>query len=127
MRKNSKQREIVLQILKESYSHPSADEIFIEAREKDSNISLGTIYRNLEILCEDQIIEKIPTSTGVIRYDFKKAKHSHAICEKCGKITDFICNVDITKFQKEIKKQVDFDLCQDEIRIIGLCKNCKNK
>lgn len=126
MRKYSRQREIVLDILKKSYEHPTAEEIFAEAREIDKNISLGTVYRNLEILCEDQVIEKIPTPTGKDRYDFKKTEHNHAICEKCGKITDFTCDFNIKKLQKEIKNQVNFELSQEEIRIIGICKNCKN-
>ena len=126
MRKYSKQREIVLDILRKSYAHPTAEEIFSEAREIDSNISLGTVYRNLEILTEDQIIEKIPTSAGKDRYDLKKSKHHHAICDKCGKVIDFNCNIDMKKLQKEINTQVGFTLNQDEIRIIGICENCKN-
>ena len=126
MRKYSKQREIVLDILKKSYNHPTAEEIFAEARILDNNISLGTVYRNLDILCEDQVIEKIPTPTGKDRYDFKKTEHSHAICEKCGKITVFPHPINIKKLQKDIKDQVNFELSQDEIRIIGICENCKN-
>lgn len=126
MRKYSKQREIVLDILRKSYTHPTSEEIFSEAREIDSNISLGTVYRNLEILTEDQIIEKIPTSAGKDRYDLKKSKHHHAICDKCGKVIDFNCNIDMKKLQKEINTQVGFTLNQDEIRITGICENCKN-
>lgn len=126
MRKYSKQKEIVLDILKKSYSHPTAEEVFLKARELDNKISLGTIYRNLEILTEDKIIEKIPTSTGKDRYDFKKSEHHHAICENCGKVTDFNSNINLEKLQKEIKNQVDFNFNHNEIRIIGICKNCKN-
>ncbi len=126
MRKYSKQKEIVLDILRKSYSHPTAEEIFTEAREIDDKISLGTIYRNLEILTEDQIIEKIPTSTGKDRYDLKKSRHHHAICEKCGKVNDFDCKIDMKKLQKEVLEQVGFSVNLDEIRIIGICENCKN-
>ena len=80
----------------------------------------------MEILTEDQIIEKIPTSTGKDRYDLKKTKHHHAICEKCGKVTDFDCNIDMKKLQKSVNTQVGFTLNQEEIRIIGICENCKN-
>ena len=126
MRKYSKQKEIVLDILRKSYSHPTAEEIFTEAREIYDKISLGTIYRNLEILTEDQIIEKIPTSTGKDRYDLKKSRHHHAICEKCGKVNDFDCKIDMKKLQKEVLEQVGFSVNLDEIRIIGICENCKN-
>ncbi len=126
MRKYSRQREIVQDILERSYSHPTAEEVHNEARKIDENISLGTVYRNLELLCEDQIIEKIPTPIGKVRYDFKKSKHNHAICELCGEVTDFDCNVNISKLQKDIEHQINFELRQNEIRIIGICKKCKN-
>lgn len=124
MRNYSRQRELVLDILKKSYSHPTAEEVFIEARKVDGNISLGTVYRNLEILCLDGIVEKISTPASKDRYDFKKSKHSHAICEKCGKITDIEVNLDIDKLKKDIKNKYSFNVTQDEIRIIGICKEC---
>lgn len=124
MRNYSRQRELVLDILKKSYSHPTAEEVFIEARKVDGNISLGTVYRNLEILCLDGIVEKISTPASKDRYDFKKSKHSHAICEKCGKITDIEVNLDINKLKKDIENRYSFSVTQDEIRIIGICKEC---
>ena len=125
MRKGSKQREIVLKILKESYSHPTAEDVFKLAREIDKNISLGTVYRNLDILCKEKIIEKISTNIGVDRYDFKKSSHSHAICDNCGHVIDFETSIDITKLQKELNDS--FDITLDEIRICGTCKACQKK
>lgn len=125
MRKFSRQREIILEILQKSYSHPTAQEVLEEARLIDNNISLGTIYRNLELLCSDKTIEKISTPIGIDRYDLKKSHHSHAICERCGCVFDFDTNLDINKIKKELLKQVDVEMSHDEIRIIGICKNCK--
>ena len=124
MRKFSKQRDIVLEILKKSYSHPTANEIFVEAREIDKNISLGTVYRNLDLLCEDGIIEKISTTQGIDRYDFKKSEHSHAICEKCGKVFDFVTTVNINKIKKEVQNQTELSVNLNEIRLTGICKEC---
>lgn len=124
MRKFSKQRDIVLEILKKSYSHPTANEIFVEAREVDKNISLGTVYRNLDLLCEDGIIEKISTTQGIDRYDFKKSEHSHAICEKCGKVFDFVTTANINKIKKEVQNQTELSVNLNEIRLTGTCKEC---
>lgn len=124
MRKYSRQRELVLEILQKSYSHPTAEEVFAEARKVDSNISLGTVYRNLELLCEDRVIEKISTPTSKDRYDFKKTKHSHAICEKCGGVLDFIDNVDLEKLTQKLESESGFTINQDEIRVIGICSKC---
>ena len=125
MRKFSKQREIILDILNKSYSHPTAWEVFEEARLIDENISLGTVYRNLEILTQDKVIEKISTPVGKERYDYKKDKHSHAICENCGKVFDFHTNANLSKISKEILSQTELEMNHEEIRIIGICKNCK--
>jgi len=127
MRKYSRQRELVLDILKKSYSHPTANEVFAIAREIDKNISLGTVYRNLDLLCEDKIIEKISTPLGKDRYDFKKSKHSHAICEKCGMVFDFLTHAHIDKIKEEVLVQTDLEISQDGIRITGICKKCKNQ
>ena len=125
MRKFSRQRDIVLEILKKSYAHPTANEVFLEAREIDKNISLGTVYRNLDLLCADGIIEKISTPIGKDRYDLKKSEHSHAICEKCGKVFDFVSYANLTKIKKEVLSQTELSVNIDEIRIMGLCKECK--
>ena len=124
MRKYSRQRELVLEILQKSYSHPTAEEIFNEARKVDGTISLGTVYRNLELLCKDKVIEKISTPKAKDRYDYKKSKHSHAICEKCGGILDFVDNVDIEKLTQKLSSEAGFQINQDEIRVIGICSKC---
>ncbi|MBE5738624.1 MAG: transcriptional repressor [Clostridiales bacterium] len=127
MRKYSRQREIVLDILQKSYSHPTAEEVFTEARKVDSNISLGTVYRNLELLCSDRVIEKIPTPISKDRFDLKKSKHNHAICERCGKVLDFESKVDLQSIKSEIEKDSGFEIIQDEIRVIGICSECNKK
>ncbi len=125
MRKYSRQRELILEILKNSYSHPTADEVFDLARSHDPNISLGTVYRNLELLCADGTIEKIPTGLGKDRYDLKKSPHHHALCERCGEVVDFEFKLDMSVF-KNTPNLEDFEVTKDEIRIIGICKKCKN-
>lgn len=127
MRQGSRQRDIVLQILKGSFSHPTAEEIFRQARTIDNNISLGTIYRNLDILCRENTITKIATNTGVDRYDYKKTEHHHAICQECGNVIDFASNININNLTKDLVKQTQFNVCQNEIRIIGVCKTCQKK
>jgi len=125
MRKFSKQREIVFDVLKSSYAHPTANEVFNEARKIDQNISLGTVYRNLDLLCEDKVIEKISTPLGTDRYDYKKSEHSHAICEKCGKVFDFTTNTNFDNIKKEVFTQTNLSVNLEEIRITGICKECK--
>jgi Fur family ferric uptake transcriptional regulator len=60
--RRSKQREIILEELKKFDSHPSADELYERVRKRLPHISLGTVYRNLEILAREGIIQRIATS-----------------------------------------------------------------
>ena len=127
MKNYSKQRDLIIDILKKSYSHPTADEIFEDARKIQPHISLGTIYRNLDTLEKNGIIEKISNPAGKDRFDLKKSKHSHAICKCCGKVFDFTPNFDMISLKSEILKQTKLETTNDEIRVIGICENCRNK
>ena len=89
MEKHSKQRGEIINILKESYSHPTAEEVYLIAKEKNPNISRGTVYRNLNFLVEKGEIIKIDMNTGSDRYDYLRKEHSHIICAECGKVIDY--------------------------------------
>ena len=72
MEKYSRQRQEILDFLVESYSHPTADEVYNEVKKRGSTASKGTVYRNLNFLVEKDIIEKISIQNGADRYDYKK-------------------------------------------------------
>ena len=82
------QRKLILEELKHCKEHPSADCIYVKVREHLPNISLGTVYRNLEIMASQGMIMKIETPDGQKRFDYNTKSHPHFRCEKCGKIED---------------------------------------
>ena len=82
----SKQREIILGVIKELKTHPTAEELYIAVTKKDNKISKSTVYRNINILLESGQIKKISNPVGPDRYDYVSIPHNHVICEKCGKI-----------------------------------------
>jgi Fur family ferric uptake transcriptional regulator len=82
------QRKIILQALSQNQNHPSADVIYESVRANLPNISLGTVYRNLEIMYRQGMILKIETPDGQKRFDHNTESHPHFRCEKCGKIED---------------------------------------
>ncbi len=82
------QRKLILEELMYSREHPSADSIYVKVREHLPNISLGTVYRNLEIMANQGMIIKIETPDGQKRFDYNTKPHPHFRCEKCGKIED---------------------------------------
>ena len=68
--RNTKQRELILNIINNSYNHPSAYDIYLECKKIIPNISLGTVYRNLNTLIETNSIQKIKTTDNKIQINF---------------------------------------------------------
>lgn len=127
MRKYSKQREVVLDVMKENPIHPSANTIYQLASQKDNKISKSTVYRNINILVEEGKILKISSTTGEDRYDYLHDFHHHLICENCGEIFDFYHDFKIAKLEKLIKKQKQLDMKVNSVALYGICDTCKSK
>ncbi|MDD4291633.1 MAG: transcriptional repressor [Clostridia bacterium] len=83
----SKQRELVKAIVASSCAHPSATDIYLEARKTIPDISLGTVYRNLSLLSQSGEILRIPVDKGD-RFDKTTCCHAHFCCVKCGRVFD---------------------------------------
>lgn len=86
--KHSHQRDKILEVLKNTKSHPSASDIYETVRLEIPNISLGTVYRNLAKLSEMGHILKIDIGSGTEHFDGDVSSHYHIVCQGCGKITD---------------------------------------
>ena len=67
--RNTKQRDLILQIINNSYNHPCAYDIYLDCKKEIPNISLGTVYRNLNTLLESNSIQKIKSTDNIDRYD----------------------------------------------------------
>ena len=120
-RRNTFQRQVILNILKTTDIHPTADWIYEKARKYIPNISLGTVYRNLKILKEKGEILEI-NDGKLTRFDGRTDKHYHFKCVKCENIYD-IEGKDIEI--KENISQKGFVPVGFDIFIYGICKNCQ--
>lgn len=127
MNNYSKQREAVLDVMKENRTHPTAEEIYKLVLEKEPQISKSTVYRNINILVDLGKIRKLNMTVGPDRYDYLYKEHSHAICEKCGKIFDFYYDIDKDKISNELLKQIEKNIDINSIIIYGICEDCKSK
>ena len=84
--KYSRQREAIKQYLASTCEHPTADTVYMNIRGTYPNISLGTVYRNLNLLAEQGEIIKINCQDGSDRFDANVMPHYHFLCNECGKI-----------------------------------------
>ncbi|MDR1866988.1 MAG: transcriptional repressor [Treponema sp.] len=88
IRKHSKKRDAVLQTVRSTKEHPSARSIYRALKPIISDLSLGTVYRNLVILKHEEQIKSIGIIDGEERFDGDVMPHSHVICMHCGLIQD---------------------------------------
>ena len=86
--KYSRQRESIKTCLMNRTDHPTADAIYLSIREEFPNISLGTVYRNLNLLAEEGEILRLTCGDGSDRFDGNPAPHYHFLCNDCGRVID---------------------------------------
>ena len=125
MKNYSRQREEIIKVIKNSYNHPTAEEIYMIVKAKDPAVSRSTVYRNLGMLVESNVIKQISMKVGADRYDYIRTPHNHAMCIKCGKIFDFEYSFEYEKLGKIIKEQTGIEISTDGIAIEGICDSCK--
>jgi Fur family transcriptional regulator, peroxide stress response regulator len=122
--KQTKQRELILSILKGTRSHPPADWIYEEARKNIPKISKGTVYRNLVILLEKGEIEELGLSGTISRYEAKQTEHYHIRCSQCGKVVDV--NIPVAnQMNLDASKATGFKVTGHRLEFHGYCKDCQ--
>ncbi len=116
------QQRIIFDYLKGVKSHPYAEIIYEEVKKKLPQISLGTVYRNLNMLKEKGEIQEIKSKLA--RYDADVSCHSHFICEKCGVIFDVFEK--IVEEEKIKNKKIKFgEIKNFQLYLYGICNKCK--
>ena len=115
----SYQREVIKDVICSTKSHPTAAWIYSQAKKRVSNISLGTVYRNLKTLVEIGSIRVIH-DTNQVRYDVNIDGHHHLKCVECGILID----IDIQPVfnEKKIMDEYNFEPSDEKFFILGKCK-----
>lgn len=119
----SKQRETMLNILRSTTSHPTANDIYVEMRKNDPKISLGTVYRNLAMLTENGIILRLDTEHNSVHYDGCVKPHYHFVCNDCGKVIDL--DIEPIDFDKQIREKHGCNVSSHMLIFYGTCSGCK--
>ena len=125
-RRNSKQRTLVLDVLKASHEHPNAEEVYLAVKQQLPDISLGTVYRNLNLLEEMGQIIRIQTGIGGDRFDAVTPMHPHLICTECGGVSDLDCQIDKeTELLRQALQTSGAQIQDVQIRAWGICGRCR--
>ena len=121
--RKTRQRQVVLDALKNTTAHPTADELYEVVRKKLPHVSLGTVYRNLEILSTCGEIIKLDLGEGKKRFDARMDTHHHFLCKQCGRVYDlpFIPVEDITRAAARVSH---FKVTGVQVGFEGVCDAC---
>lgn len=121
--RRSKKRDALLRLLHSTEMHPSADWVYQRLREEFPDVSLATVYRNLNQLVDEGLIRRVGVIKGQERYETMLEPHSHFICHRCGALLDLpdcTCGVETSA----LSEQYGFLAQSYEFNIHGLCRDC---
>jgi Fur family ferric uptake transcriptional regulator len=120
----TRQREVILEELRKVDTHPSADEVHAMVRRRLPRVSLGTIYRNLEILSEAGEIRKIESAGHVKRFDGDVGHHDHVRCIRCDRLADVRVDLSVD-IDARLQADTDFRIYGHHLEFIGVCPRCQ--
>jgi len=119
----TKQKRVILDVLKATKTHPTADWVYEKVKKKIPNISLGTVYRNLNILKSQGEIIELCYGKGFSRYDGNASEHYHFTCDSCGKVLDVETPV-ATGLDEEVTRMMGVKVERHRLEFYGTCGDC---
>jgi len=120
------QRRIILEELRKVHTHPTAGEIHQIVRKRLPRISLGTVYRNLEILSESGMIQKLEIAGAQKRFDGTVGNHYHVRCIRCGRVDDVLVDP-IPMINEALVEAAGYEILWRRIEFVGVCPQCQKE
>lgn len=126
--KYSRQRESIKNYLADTTTkHPTADMVYASLRKEYPNISLGTVYRNLNLLVDQGYVVKFTTGDGSDRFDGNTKPHYHFVCVKCSQVSDIFMEEEfIDMINDSVSSEFDGEIFGHNTMFYGLCKECQD-
>lgn len=121
--RNTLQRQVVLEELKRLTSHPTAAELYEITRAHLPKISLGTVYRNLELLADNGVIQKLEIGGSEARFDGNPKRHYHVRCIHCDRVDD-VHDLPEDFGKGEVKSLRGYKILGFRLEFTGVCPEC---
>lgn len=122
----TRQRQVILEALLASHAHPTGDEVYRYARRRLPHISLGTVYRNLEVLSEAGLVRKLELGGAPRRFDPKLEEHQHIRCLRCGKVDDISVSPP-RGLARAVAQQSGYEVVEQRLELVGYCPQCRKQ
>ncbi len=122
--RNTRQREVILEELRRSSAHPTATQVYDLVRRKLPKISLGTVYRNLDLLARMGMIQRMETTGAETRFDGDVRPHDHVRCTACGRIDD-LAGPAVELSPEGRRDFAGYQILGHRLEFVGLCPKCR--
>lgn len=119
----TRQRKVILEELRKVTTHPTADEVYKMVRRRLPRVSLGTVYRNLDILAEAGDILKLEMAGTQRRYDGVVENHYHVRCTECGRVDDLKYDP-LPGIERDVGAVTDYKVTGHRVEFTGVCPKC---
>ena len=124
--KYSRQRECIKEYLNASCEHPTADTVYLSVKQEFPNISLGTVYRNLNLLADLGEAVKITAPNGGVHFDGRTEPQYHFHCNKCGRVIDLQLD-ELNCINKAAGENFNGIIENHSMMFYGTCGDCIKK
>jgi len=124
--KFSRQREMILNQVRSFPIHPTADQVYTALKAENPNLSLGTVYRNLNQLSEMGMLLKIRIADGSDRFDGRTDDHYHMVCDDCKQVYD-VELTELDELNNTITEKYGHQLTVVTLNLNGICCECRKK
>ena len=125
--KQFRKRNAILDALRRSHAHPSAEDLHASLQAEHPDISLATVYRNLSMFKKQGIIQSLGTVGGIERFDGNTAPHVHFVCNGCSAILDLPELTPPEELRSAAAKGVGGQVSACQLTFSGLCGTCCTK
>lgn len=120
----TRQKKLILEILRSTKSHPTADWVYEQARKQIPDISLGTVYRNLGVLKKAGEILELSFGSTFSRFDGNPDNHYHFVCEVCGLVSDVDIPVE-EGLEEKAARETGARINSHRLEFYGVCPQCQ--
>ena len=118
------QRQVLYEVMKTMYGHPSPEEVYARVKKKVPSISLATVYKNIHLFVESGVFREVSMHHGSLRVEMNDEAHHHMVCSKCKAITDIGEN-ELGLVSKPSKLPGGFLVERYAVDVIGICAKCQ--
>lgn len=126
----TKKRQSILDVLKSTDEHLTAEDIYFILKRKNVRVGLATIYRTLDLFYQNGIVNRLNIGDGIIRYEYVdkgQVHHHHLVCIKCGKVIEYRDEEEkkfLESLADRIRERYGFLVLSHEIYLYGVCSGC---